>query len=470
MMQKISEAYGRTKDYLIDLAVHTKAEVVAGAIAGAIVLGSIGHADETLRSNFQPISYSEYEQIEDQAKKEERKLNETTWHYVGANEFPSKIAEAYNWNSIWGTIPELHRNWFSAKLEQSMDTTGRIYRRNITDFAKIIPEHARGALRELSDLTSASQESNDLRGAFRSTWSYNRDEEGHWYPVETCTSDDKGHQSCTTTMHYQCDYYHHTWTWHPSEGMRASQKLNGAKERVPEIKHLKIEVAPKTNAWNEQVIRQSFRHMKKREPTEAEMLEASHSYKTGSQYELHIDPAIGLWKQFTNSDSRMWQNYLSTAKTAKKTTGCHSTSGPIEFEFAQDIQERFGVFINHEQSITTGIRRTITEVPKLEQKIKEFFVKQNPSMGAHFPEINRDNIKKSSARLSREIISEARSLYRANIPKGNEDTSYRFGVLLAYTLLGSLLGGLVGLGADALVDRYVVPGFNNFRNNAWKRY
>ncbi len=461
MKQRIREAYQRSEDYVRGLAVHTKAEILAGIMAGAIVLGTIGHENLTLRSNFQPISYSEYEQVEDKAKREGRELNDLTWFYAGINDFTAKIAEAYNWNSIWGVVPEFHRDWFSAKLEQSMDTTGRIYRRNIRDFAKIIPKHARGALAELSDLTTASQESNDLREAFSRTWKYDFDEDGHTEYYDVCSTDDEGHESCHTESRYVCDNYHHTWTWHPGEGIVASQKLVIAKKRVPEIKRLEIEVPNSTNAWNEQVIRQSFRRMKKRDPTEAEMLEASRFYKTGSQYELNIGEARSLWSQFTGQDTKTWQKYLSTAKTTSETTGCHSTPGPIEYEFAQDIQGRFSSLIDHEQNITTGIRKAIIEVPKLEQKIKEFFVVQNPTKGAHFPEIKRSEIKSSPRKLSREVISGSRDLYRANIPKGNPDTSYRFGVLSLYILFGGVLGGLAGLGVDALVDKYVAPKFRS---------
>ena len=469
MKKQIQETYQTAKDYVRDLAIRTKAEVVAGAVAGAIVLGAVGHENETLRSLFQPISYSEYEQIEDKAKEEKREINHLTWHYAGTNDFTAKIAEAYNTNNFFGAIPASHRKWFSAKLEQEMDTTGRIYRRNLRDFAKIIPEHARGALKELSDLTSASQESNGLREVFGKTWDYGRTESGHWYPVQTCTSDDKGHQSCTTTMHYQCDNYHHTWEYHPEQGVIASKKLEEAKQRVPEVKHLEIEVPTKTNAWNEQVIRQGFRRTQKREPTEAEMLEASRFFKTGSQYELNIGEAIGLWKQFIGQDTKKWQDYRLTAKTDHETTGCHSTPGPIGYEFAEDIQRRLSSFITHEQNITTGIRKAITEVPVLERKVKEFFVAQNPTMGAHFPEIKKSEIKSSPRRLSKEIISGSRDLYKANIPRGNMDTSYRAGMTFLYILLGGVLGGLAGLGADALVDKYVAPKFNNFRDNTWRR-
>lgn len=471
MKQELRAVYTRAKEYVTDLVIHTKAEVVAGAVAGAILLGSVGHTNETLRSNFQPISYSEYEQMEDKAIKEGREMNELTWHYAGVNDFTAKIAEAYNTNNFFGAIPASHRGWFSIKLEQEMDTTGRIYRRNLRDFAKIIPKHARGALRELDDLTAASQEGDDLRQAFNETWGYNRRESGHYEPQpDNCTTDDKGHQSCTPVPpRYVCDNYYHTWTWNPSKGIVASRKLSLAKQRVPEIKHLKIEVPTKTNAWNEQVIRQSFRHMKRGDPTEAEMLEAARFFKTGSQYELNIGDAIVLWNQFTGPDREKWQDYLSTAKTTYERTGCHSTPGPIEFEFAQDIQGRLGAFVKHEQNITTGIKRAIVEVPSLERKVKGFFVKQNPTMNAHFSEVDKTKIKKSAGRLSREIISESKSLYRDNIPKGNEDTHYRFGVLLAYTLLGSLLGGLAGVGVDKLVEKHVVPKMRDLRGDSWRR-
>ena len=345
-----------------------------------------------------------------------------------------------------------------------MDTTGRRYRRNIRDFVRIIPEHGRGALRELNNLTTASQESNNLRGLFEQTWDYGHTETGHWYPVTTCSGEGQN-RTCTTTMHYQCDLWHHTGTYHPSQGIGASQGLARAKQRVPEINHIEIEVAPRTKAWNEQVIRQSFRRMHNREPTEAEMLQASRFYKTGSQYELNIDPARGLWRSFTNQDMRTWQNYLATARTTRRTTGCHLTTGPREYEFAQDIQGGLSQFIQHEQNISRGIRNAINNVSSLERKIKVFFVRQNPAMRAHFPELADSQIKGSTRSLSRQIISEARKLYRENIPNGNTDTSYRFGMVFLYALIGSLFGGLAGLGADALVDKYVAPKFRRWRND-----
>ena len=115
MLQKIRGAYETAKGYVKDLATHTKAEIIVGAIAGAIVLGAVGHTKETQRSAFQPVSFSEYEQIEDKAIKEGRELNHLTWFYAGVNDFSGKIAEAYNSNSIWATIPgsqqSLTRPW-----------------------------------------------------------------------------------------------------------------------------------------------------------------------------------------------------------------------------------------------------------------------------------------------------------------------------------------------------------------------
>ncbi|MBS3086202.1 hypothetical protein J4422_00700 [Candidatus Pacearchaeota archaeon] len=453
MLQKIREVYEKSRDYVKELAFHTKAEIAVGAVAGAIALGAFGHAKETYRAAFQPISFSEYEQVEDNARNTGREINDLTWFYVGVNDFTSKIAEAYNWNSVWSSLPNLHRRHFAFKLDEAMDTTGRLYRRNIRDFAKIIPKHGRGALKELSDLVSASQESNNLRENVRQTWNYDYDEQGHWYTTESCTTDSQGNTSCTTTWHYQCDYYHHTWTHHPKEGAKTSQELTKAKEKVPGIKRLKIETPGRTEAWNEQVIRESFKKLHKREPTEQEMLQAAQFYKTGSQYELNIDEARSLWTQITNQDSQQWQRYLSTAKTTRKTTGCHSTSGPAEYEFAQEVQGRLGDFIEHEQNITNGMKDAIYNIPKIENKIKIFFLRQNPTMTAHYPEIKEDEIKGSKSKLARQVISDSRKLYQENIPNGNPDTSYRLWLPFLFSLLGGTLGGLAGWGADALIDR-----------------
>lgn len=452
MIEKISEMYDRAKGYVADLAIHTKAEIVAGAVAGVIALGSLTHASETRRSLFQPVSYSEYEQLEDRARDEGRSLNELTWFYSESNDFSTKIEEAHNWNSIWSIIPEYHRDWFSHKLEQAMDTTGRLYRRNIRDLAREIPGHARGALRELSDLVSASQEGSNLHELFRETWDYGHTETGHFYPVTICTSNGKS-TSCTTTMHYQCDFYHHTWTYNSGQGIRVSQRLIKAGQRVPEIKRIQIEVPTHTNAWNEQVIKQTFRKMRGREPTETEMLQAARFYKTGSQYELNIDEARSLWNHFISKDTETWQHYLSTARTTKKTTGCYSTLGPVEYEFAKDMQRRLESFIEHEQNITGGMVTAINGVPNLEHKIKVFILQQNPPMRGHYPELKDSELVGSPRKLANQVIAEAREMYKTNIPNGNEDTSYRLGRVFLFTLLGGVLGGLAGLGLDTLVDR-----------------
>ena len=121
MPEKIREIYHRTRNYIKDLAVRTKAEIITGALIGTIVLGSFGHINEVRRSLFQPISYSEYEQIEDSARIQGRTLNDLTQFYFGINDYSAKVMEAYNWNSIQSIIPEFHRDWFSKKLEQEME-------------------------------------------------------------------------------------------------------------------------------------------------------------------------------------------------------------------------------------------------------------------------------------------------------------------------------------------------------------
>lgn len=225
------------------------------------------------------------------------------------------------------------------------------------------------------------------------------------------------------------------------------------RERVPDIQRLQIEVPLSTEAWNEQVIRQGFRREHGRNPTEEEILQTAQTYKTGSQYELNIDLARGLWHRIINGDAQAWSRYVTTARTTSKTTGCHGTEGPVEYEFARLMQRRLQRFIEHEQSITRGMHSAIRNVPDLEHRIKVFIIRKNKPLRGHFPELSDEEITGSPHRLAREIIRDSRILYNDNIPKGNEDTSYCIWKVLLYGLAGGFLGGLAGFGVDALVDK-----------------
>ena len=85
-------------------------------------------------------------------------------------------------------------------------------------------------------------------------------------------------------------------------------------------------------------------------------------------------------------------------------------------------------------------------------------------MRGHYPELSDREIRNSHSpsRLSREIISEARKLYRDNIPKGNPDTSYRLDLVALLSLLGGMFGGLIGFGIDSLLDKYIFTPRRNY--------
>ena len=106
---------------------------------------------------------------------------------------------------------------------------------------------------------------------------------------------------------------------------------------------------------------------------------------------------------------------------------------------------------------------SIEDVPEIERNIMRFILKQRPTWVAHYPEIGKEELKKSSRYFGDKVMSMSRSLYRDNIPSGNETTQYRLSFVLGLGLLGSLLGAATGFGADLLVEKYVAPSFRSRR-------
>jgi hypothetical protein len=426
----------------------TKIEVVLVAALFAIIGGFWWHVHETRRSAFQPVSFSEYETLEDAGES----LNNITWYYVSVNDFTAKIVEAYNWESVWSGIRWLHNDWFANKLDQATDSLQKIYRRNLRDFAALIPKYGTATLRDLTDLTTASSLSMVTAQQVDQSWRYSRSKSGHYKTVTTCTGSGKA-MSCTTHLEYVCDYYHHTWTYSPASALSAARTLENGGKQVPSIQHLLIAEPTATNAWNEQVIRQSWRRSHKgQEPTEMQMLMVARFYKTGSQYEQRIDRIRSTWLHLIGSDARTWRRNLATSRTTKKTTGCHSTSGPAEYEFAQAMDTRLQFVIANEQAITAPIRSAIMNARRILRRIGEFILKQSPPKLAHFTDIDPDKIKGSTSSASRDVIKMARNMYIENIPRGNTDTRYRIGLVLLVALLAGAVGAGAGVGVDYLID------------------
>jgi hypothetical protein len=450
-----------------DLSVRTKIEIgfFSALLGASSCMG--GHIGEVARSQFQPLSFSEYEEIEDREIAGGPVMNGLTWYYAGTNDLVNKPFEAHNVTGPVAAYPPLRRAWRAQRLDQAMDTTQRTHRRNIVDFARLVPKAGRKALVELTDLRTASQLSNDMRAHFEGSWQYSRREKGHMQPYTVCTSNGKS-TSCTVHFRYVCDNYFHTWTYNPAHGRRAAQLIDKAGTEVPAIAHLPILTSPKTEAWNEQRIRESFKREFDRDPTREEMIQRAQYFKSGSQYEQNIDPARGLWVQITNGDAATWQRMHTTARTvADKKTGCHSVPGPDEYEFAQQMQGRLSTFIQHEQNITQPIVQTIAAAPKLERTIKEFILAQEPTWAAHYTDINPDSIRQSASKLEGEVIKQARAIYAANIPGGNPTTEYRLWVPFVWLLGGALVGAGIGFGVDAAVEKYVAPGYR--KANGWTR-
>lgn len=444
-MRLIHDAWGQ----FMELVRWTKIEIVIGAVLFAIIGGFLCHVHETRRSAFQPVSFSEYETLEDAGEP----LNNITWYYVSVNDFTAKIVEAYNWESVWSGISWLHNEWFANKLDQATDSVLKIHRRNIRDFATLIPKYGTATLRDLTDLTTASSLSTKAEQQVDQSWHYGRTESGHFIPVTTCTTTGK-ETSCTTTEVYVCDNYYHTWTYTPAPALAAAITLENNGKQVPSIQHLPIAEPTQTSAWNEQVIRQSWRRSHKgQEPTAAQMLAVARFYKTGSQYEQRIDQIRGTWSRLIGSDAITWRHNLATSRTMKKTTGCHATLGPAEYEFAQAVDQRLKFVIDNEQAITSPMRSTILDAHRILQRIGEFVLKQSPPKRSHFSNINPDAIKGSTSSASRDVIRMARNMYIQNIPQGNTDTRYRLGLVFMVAFVAAAAGAGVGAGVDALLER-----------------
>jgi hypothetical protein len=232
-----------------------------------------------------------------------------------------------------------------------------------------------------------------------------------------------------------------------------AQHLTKNSKEIPAIALIALPKPTRTQAWNEQRIRESFRRDSGRDPTEQEMLGKAALFVDGSGYAQHIGPLRSGWDELVGPRTSAWNAQYRTAETTRKTTGCNGATGPAEYEFVEDLKGDLDAIVRHERAIVAPIRELERWAPEQLRRDKEFILKAIPTWQAHFPEVDATTIRGSVAKHEARAIDEPRRMYRELFPGGNPTTEYRYAIPLLAGLLGALGGAAAGAGADYLGDQ-----------------
>lgn len=416
----------------------TSIEVVIGDVVVSVLGGAVGNAFETTRTHQIPLAFSEMSQVERDASREGRELGPMTGYLTATNDAAMKVFEAWNLTHSEHHMGSQAHN-FAAELDIKQDY--KIHRHELPDLLKDLPARAQQARDLLKPLDDTARDMAPVNDQFRRSW-----DESHTdhYRTETRTRtvDDGNGKSHTETYTEEVyDHTHHEYDYHRQNGEAASQGLDGAlakRQSIPNPEQLRT--ASQTNADGEYAAEVS---RKGEARPQAEQLKAiSESWATGATITQNIGRIQQLWGTL-RGDAGAWRTQKATAHDDSYNTGSRSDSGPREYQTAQTALSHGTQLSGNIQEVLGGVDYAKANAPVLQAKIRQLIDIELNGAG-----------KGDTSKLTREIMDISRAMYTQNFKGGVDVKEYRTLVVLAWILLGAVLGGLLGAAADRLGNRF----------------
>jgi len=419
----------------------TAAEVVIFGLIGAASLGTLKYLEEIRREI--PLGFSEISQIEEIAKEQEREVEPLNWFFPTASDTVMKIFECRNEsmdNANW-------RSTFAAELQDRIDPSMKIHRRELTDLFDEMPRNASRALQALSHFDDAQRRIQSVSTHLAKAW--DDDHDHHYKTVWTiCTRTTTDSEGKISTETYPCtkqeyDYTVHTYTYKPKEAQAALRELQALFRTHPSLEYSEDTILAKTTHAEGEYAAESSRGL---------VLEG----KRLSQRELlAIANAWFKHNGFQMNYSNVRQNSLEVgmhvrelsfagqrAKSKSYRTNSRSDSGPREYQqnvrslaFARSFADSIGRALE-------GPRFVRNNITKLEQKTRAF-VEAAYLHGEGNPQ-----------QLAVEVLSLSHQWYVKNFPTADGTQPARPGNVMLHALLGLATGSLLGYGLDRTGKRF----------------
>ena len=203
----------------------TSIEVILLASLGGFIGGISSYNHEDDKDKVVPLSFSEVEQIEIDARQMGVSVPPMTRYLAYTNDLSMKVFECWNTSHekiIFGN----NTRTFANELEMRIDPTFKIYKYEIADFTKTLPNYADSALESIKPLLSTRESLPEIINEFKKSYDHEHEEHGHYEPRITFTSDGKGNIQTHVHLEYVYDYTIHWFNYFKEHGNLASKKLD----------------------------------------------------------------------------------------------------------------------------------------------------------------------------------------------------------------------------------------------------
>ena len=430
----------------------TSIEILILALIGGGIGFYLSFKAEKRREGNIPIGFSEISQIERDAVAKDSQLSELNKFLPLVNDFFMKIAES--WNNAHqkkSTVPisdiyagsekpskrTLYTR-FAENLYPRMNIQFRQYHYELKDIVDLLPVLANAVIKGLSDYRTVGQSLPAVINNFDRAWDYDPD---HKYKTEVRTRTGIDMDGNPTVEIYTEEVYSHTihtYDYHQEYGNKASYQLTALVSKYPVLKLKKgLMIASETHEEGRRAAAESRR--KKSPETEEEYRMIASIWRKGSTLKIAVDNINPVWPvlvrgadNWSSVKDNVWKN-TNGKNRYRYRTNRRSNPGPKEYQVAEtNLQNARQVKQNIDQMFQ-GINYVKTQIPLLEQKIKEIID----------IEVERV-IQGDSKKLTDDIISIAREMYELNFSKGFDVKGFRAGMVVLFSFLGIIAG--IGLG------------------------
>lgn len=428
-------------------AVHTSPiEIAIGAVFLGAIFGIQNYQTNLERDKSIPLAFSEIEKTEARFAAEGRPIPPLTRFYSSVNDVAMKVFEARN-----RAYDDGSHDAFARALKPLVERSYSDHK-SLSAYAREMPETVQSALEALRPEQAAAKDLPPLIRAADEAWGawHNDHYRTEYYSVNVCSGSGETRR-CRSESRSRRVYKNttHHYTYSEKDGVAANQLIQAfvgqhiAVEPMREELVLPAAVGGQNREAITATLTRNAEDLKKG-LTEKDVLHFARRWATGSTYAVEL-PKIVSGEACLAKLAPAWERAMTTAGSISYTTYSRVDSGPKEFQDAEETQHCGQKMMRATESIVGGIGLAGKGVPLLEQKIRDYIG------------VVLDG-KTGNADLLRDDIMEiSRKIYTANIERGLDVYPFKPWQIVVFTLIGGVIGGLAGFGADRYIDKYHRP-------------
>lgn len=421
----------------VKLVYDTPIEIAIGAVLFGATTLNVSYTNYKYSPTKIHVSFSELGRTIDSLERIGQKIGPLTGFYSKNNDLAMKSFEAEDKTTSHNGMIQ----GYAYELEKHIDPTLRIHK-TLAECAKEVVDYADAALNgPLKPMSDAARDLPAITQELSETWNYHHHDVTHervYYTTEYYT-DSKGKSRSRPKRNTETiyDYTIHTFTYDKEHGQRAAKLAQAFATKYPNLDvSEKLILATRTEAENEEIIRNSREEYRYKYPTQEEYLKMTNNWATGSNFTKNM-PIIKENIADLNNRFGEWQTQVNTAKSDRYNNRTRIDSGPQEY---QTVQAAITTSTNLKASIddiVSGVEYSRANALVFTKTAEEFV-----NAALHYGPGDIDDLYEKTKEGAHEFY-ERNCAYGYSTRKG--DGMKIFG----WTLLATALGAGVGAGANA---------------------